>query len=232
MAVAGVSLTVPRGAVVGVIGPNGAGKSTLLNLVSGVEPLDGGQVVLGGQDIGDYAVARRAALGVARTFQTPRLVDGMTVLANLMVGIEALSGRTYLSASGEGEEARVLALAALERVGLEHLAGRKASSLGSGERKFVELLRSLACNPSLLLMDEPGVGLSNEELTTLRTWVRDLAAGGTGVMLVDHNMDFIGSLVDRVYVMEMGRVVSEGHPDEVEMVASRRTSVATAKGEA
>lgn len=228
MAVAGVSLSVPRGRVVGLIGANGAGKSTLLNLVSGVEPLDGGRVVLDGADIGGHAPARRAAMGVARTFQTPRLVDEMTVVENIMVGIEALTGRTYRAATGEDERARAMAVAALERVGLQHMGGRRAASLGSGERKFVELLRSLASGPSLLLMDEPGVGLSSDELMTLRSWVRDLAAAGTAVMLVDHNMDFIGSLVDYVYVMEMGRVVTEGRPDEVEMVASRRAPVATA----
>ncbi len=233
MAVAGVSLSVPRGGVVGLIGANGAGKSTLLNLVSGVEPLDGGRVVLDGADIGGYSPARRAALGVARTFQTPRLVDEMTVVENIMVGIEALSGRTYRAAAGEDERARAMALAALERVGLQHMSGRKVASLGSGERKFVELLRSLASRPSLLLMDEPGVGLSSDELMTLRTWVRDLAGAGTAVMLVDHNMDFIGSLVDHVYVMELGQVVTEGHPDEVDMVSSRRAPATTAaEGEA
>lgn len=228
MAVSGASMSVPRGAVVGLIGANGAGKSTLLNLVSGVEPLDGGRVVLDGVDIGEQAPARRAALGVARTFQTPRLVDEMTVVENIMVGIEALTGRTYRAAAGEDDRARVMALAALERVGLERMAERRAASLGSGERKFVELVRSLASGPSVLLMDEPGVGLSSDELMTLRGWVRDLATAGTAVMLVDHNMDFIGSLVDHVYVMEMGRMVTDGHPDEVEMVASRRAPAAAA----
>lgn len=231
-AVSGVSLSVPRGAVVGLIGANGAGKSTLLNLVSGVEPLDGGRVLLDGVDISEEQPARRADLGVARTFQTPRLVEDMAVVENIMVGIEALSGHTYRAAENDGELARAIAFAALKRVGLEHLATRKAASLGSGERKFVELLRSLASGPSVLLMDEPGVGLSSDELLTLKSWVRELAAERTAVMLVDHNMDFIGSLVDQVYVMEMGEVVTEGHPDEVQMVASRRSqAVATMEGE-
>lgn len=224
IAVESVSMTIPAGSIVGVIGANGAGKSTLLNLISGVELLDSGTLMLNGSDISNDTAAQRAAKGLARTFQTPRLVEQMSVLENVMLGIEALEGGALRCSSDREERARSIALEVLDRAGLNSLASRDVRSLGSGERKFIELLRAFACNPSVLLMDEPGTGLSRAELQSLTSQVRALASLGTGILLVDHNMDFVGDLVSWVYVMEMGSVAMQGSPHELEMVRAGKPS--------
>lgn len=219
-AVNGVSIGAPRGVATGLIGANGAGKSTLLNLISGIEQLDDGSVSIDGDVLGRLGPAERARRGIARTFQSPRLVDELPVIDNILLGPEAAHGGTFLSSRRSERETRRAARQALEDADLLHLAGRRAGTLGSGERKFIELLRALASAPTVLLMDEPGVGLSAAELERLQVWLGELTARGTALLVVDHNMDFIGRLVDHVYVMVNGEVTEQGRPDEVEMVAA------------
>lgn len=206
-----VSVVVPAGAVTGLIGTNGAGKSTFLNVVSGVEPADRGSIVLNGCDLTRSTPAERASAGIARTFQTPRLVDHCTVLENVMIGRDATHGTVFRRQSRQQETVtRNEAMFALERVGLAGIASRPAGSLGGGERRFVELLRALILQPQVLLMDEPAVGLSIEEIDSVASWIREIAVGGTAVLLIDHNMDFIADLTDYVYSMESGRIVAQG----------------------
>jgi branched-chain amino acid transport system ATP-binding protein len=203
-AVCGVSLAVPAGTIVGLVGANGAGKTTLLNLVSGVEPLQSGAVLLDGEDVGRLSPAERTRRGLARTFQVPRLVDELSVVENVALGREASAP----AGRGRAREAsaRAAAWRALADLALVDLAGRPAGGLGTGERKAVELARALASDASVLLLDEPAVGLSLEEVELVRRRLDELRRQGMAILVVDHNVDFIESLADRVHVMANGRL--------------------------
>lgn len=209
-----VSLTVPYGRVSALIGSNGAGKSTLLNIISGVEPQTGGRIYIDGYDVDRLSPADRARTGLARTFQVPRLVAGLSALDNVALGNDALSSSVYRRSRSEELSTRSQALKALERDGLGHFADRPAGELGSGERKALELTRSLAWGGNILMMDEPGVGLESDELDALLLRIQAIAAAGAAVLIIDHNMDFIGAIADRVYVLDRGEIVYEGDPEE------------------
>jgi ABC-type branched-subunit amino acid transport system ATPase component/ABC-type branched-subunit amino acid transport system permease subunit len=206
VAVGDASLTVPAGAIVALVGPNGAGKTTLLNLVSGVERLQAGAVLLEEEDVGRLSAAERTRQGIVRTFQVPRLVDELSVVQNVALGPEA--AQPGLLRRRRSLEAAALARArtALADLALPDLAGRPAGSLGTGERKSVELARALCTDASVLLLDEPAVGLSLAEVEGLRRRLVELRRQGMAILVVDHNVDFIESLADEVYVMAGGRV--------------------------
>jgi ABC-type branched-subunit amino acid transport system ATPase component/ABC-type branched-subunit amino acid transport system permease subunit len=206
VAVRDASLTVPAGAIVALVGPNGAGKTTLLNLVSGVERLQAGAVLLDDEDVGRLSAAERTRRGIVRTFQVPRLVDELSVVENVALGPEAAQpGLLRRRRSLEGA-ALARAHAALADLALSDLAGRPAGGLGTGERKSVELARALCTDASVLLLDEPAVGLSLAEVDGLRGRLGELRRLGLAILVVDHNADFIESLADEVYVMADGRV--------------------------
>ncbi|HLH68063.1 MAG TPA: ATP-binding cassette domain-containing protein [Candidatus Dormibacteraeota bacterium] len=215
VAVDGVDLSVPPGTVVGLIGANGAGKSTLLNLVSGVERLQAGMVGLNGEDVSRLSPAWRARRGIARTFQVPRLVEGLTVVENVALGLEAVEPSVFRRSSSTEALAFARARRALAGLALDDLADRPVQALGGGERKSVELARAIVRDAPLLLLDEPAVGLTLEEVEALRAHLDRLRRQGASVLVVDHNLDFIRALADRVYVMDGGRVVREGRPDEL-----------------
>jgi branched-chain amino acid transport system ATP-binding protein len=227
VAVDGVDLSVPRGTVVGLIGANGAGKSTLLNLVSGVERLQAGTIGLDGEDVSQLPPAQRARRGIARTFQVPRLVEGLTVVENVMLGLEAVEPSVFRRSPSAEFLAFTQARRTLEALALGDLADRPVQALGGGERKSVELARAIVRNASLLLLDEPAVGLTLEEVEALRARLDRLRQQGASVLVVDHNLDFIRALADRVYVMNEGRVVQEGRPDELGPEAALPTQLAS-----
>jgi branched-chain amino acid transport system permease protein len=214
-AVIDVSLELAPGRITALIGSNGAGKSTLVNLISGVEGLDSGSVSLGGQDISALGAPERTRLGIARTFQVPRLVEELTVLDNVMLGREAGEASLWRRSAKREREHRALAQRRLAEAGLGHLAGRRVASLGTGERKFVELVRALDEEPAVCLLDEPAVGLSLEEIDHLQGWFARLREAGTAVLVIDHNLDFVQRLADVVYVMDVGRIVRIGAPDDL-----------------
>lgn len=216
VAVDGVSLSAPSGRVTALIGSNGAGKSTLLNLISGVERLDGGEVLLGGVDVSRASPAERTRHGVVRTFQVPRLVEELTVVENMVLGREAADPSLLRRHPGAERSALRTARATLARLGLEELADRPASSLGTGERKYVEVARAVFTGAVVLLLDEPAVGLSLEEVDQLRQWLAAMRDAGSAVVVIDHNLDFIKELADHVYVMDSGRVVWEGEPTDLD----------------
>lgn len=215
VAVDSVSLTLEAGRVTALIGSNGAGKSTLVNMISGVERLDGGRVSLGTQDITALGAAQRTRLGVARTFQVPRLVEDLSVLDNVMLGREAGEGTVWWRSAAREREHRETALERLAKAGLDELAQRRVSTLGTGERKFVELVRALDEEPSVCLLDEPAVGLSLGEIEQLQEWIVRLRDAGAAVLVIDHNLDFVQRLADFVYVMDVGRIVRSGPPQEL-----------------
>ncbi|MEY4560792.1 MAG: hypothetical protein RLZZ618_69, partial [Pseudomonadota bacterium] len=225
VAVDDISLSVGRGEVVGLIGPNGAGKSTTFNLITGVLALTSGEVFLRGQRIHGLPPRRIVARGVARTFQHVHLVSGMSVLENVAIGAH-LHGddrpnggflRSLLRLNRR-EEARLRAQAAaqLQRVGLGDELHREAGTLSLGQQRLVEIARALCCRPELLLLDEPAAGLRLQEKNRLAELLRELRAGGMGVLLVEHDMEFVMNLADRLVVMDFGTRIAEGVPADIQ----------------
>ncbi|THF65138.1 branched-chain amino acid ABC transporter ATP-binding protein/permease [Pseudothauera rhizosphaerae] len=216
-----MSLTVRAGEILALIGPNGAGKSTMFNQVSGVDTPTSGEVLFRGQSVvglGSRAIAR---MGMSRTFQHVKLLPAMSVLENVAIGAHLRGGKGVLSAAwrfDRGEEARLLAEAArqIERVGLAEHMFDEAGALALGQQRILEIARALCSDPCLLLLDEPAAGLRLKEKEALASLLKKLRAEGMGILLVEHDMDFVMGLVDRVVVMEFGEKIAEGLPEEVQ----------------
>ena len=209
VAVNAIDLTVQPGEIVGLLGPNGSGKTTALNLISGVLRPDSGIIGFAGQDIAGMPTYRIARLGLARTFQLVRVLDGMTCADNVKAG---LAFHRMPLARGEMEAA---AQRLLDRVGLGGQAQRSAAELTYIDRKRLELARALALMPRLLLLDEWLAGLNPSELLVGITLIRSLKDQGISVLMVEHVMNAIRSLCDRCVVMNGGRKIAEGTPDVV-----------------
>lgn len=224
-AVRDVSLAVPPGTIVALIGSNGAGKSTLVNLISGIDRPDTGAVLLNGRDLTGLRAPERTRMGIARTFQVPRLVDELTIIDNLVLGEEAAEGSFLRRSRAREARHRQRAQARLAEGALSELAGRRAGSLGTGERKFVELVRALTANPVVCLLDEPAVGLSLDEIAHLSDWLLALRDSGAAVLVIDHNLDFIHRLADMVYVMDLGQIIRQGPADELVGTRDARASL-------
>jgi ABC-type branched-subunit amino acid transport system ATPase component/ABC-type branched-subunit amino acid transport system permease subunit len=203
-----VSFEVNFGQIVALIGPNGAGKSTLFNLVSGIEPLAQGRVLLEGRDLQGVPIYRRA-MEVGRSFQVPRLVPDMTALENVAARLDHVSG------SGDEALLRRRAGEQLAAFGLEAFADRPVHGIALGYHKLIELARASAGAPPLLLLDEPAVGLTAEEVARLAEALRRLKAEGAAILVVEHNIDFVATVADEVVVMESGRVIARGAPQAV-----------------
>ncbi len=216
-----MSLTVKAGEIMALIGPNGAGKSTMFNLISGVSPPTSGDVLFLGERIDGLASREIARRGMSRTFQHVRLLPTMSVLENVAIGAH-VRGRRGVAAAAlhleRDEEARLLAEAArqIERVSLAEHMFDQAGSLALGKQRIVEIARALASDPCLLLLDEPAAGLRYLEKQALAEMLRKLRAEGMGILLVEHDMDFVMGLADRVVVMEFGKKIAAGLPEEVQ----------------
>jgi branched-chain amino acid transport system permease protein len=216
-----VSFAVHASEIVALIGPNGAGKTTLFNLISGVLPPSSGVIRLFGGPAGNLPPRRVAALGVARTFQHVKLLPERPVLENIALGTH-LSGRAGLGRAmlrlDRAEEAQLLAEARVQalRLGLGRVLDLPAGDLPLGQQRVVEIARALCLRPRLLLLDEPAAGLRSAEKQLLAALLRWLRAEGMGVLLVEHDMDFIMQLADRVVVMDFGQKIAEGRPDQVQ----------------
>lgn len=216
-----MSLSVRAGEILALIGPNGAGKSTLFNLITGVDPPTSGEVHFLGGRVDGLASRQIARLGMSRTFQHVRLLPTMSVLENVAIGAHLRGGRGVVAAAlrlEREEESRLLAEAArqIERVGLAEHTFDQAGSLALGQQRTVEIARALAADPSLLLLDEPAAGLRYLEKQALAELLRRLRDEGMGILLVEHDMDFVMGLADRVVVMEFGEKIAEGLPEEVQ----------------
>jgi branched-chain amino acid transport system ATP-binding protein len=222
VAVHEVSTTVERGTIHAIIGPNGAGKTTFFNLIGGVFPPCAGTITFEGRDITTLRTDQVARLGIARTFQSTALFDLATVLDNLIVG-HHLRTRSHLGDVVLGtrrlrEEERVCrakAREALDFVGLAHCAQRLAGDLSQEERKRVAIALALATEPRLVLLDEPAGGINPEETAGLAALIRKMAASGLTVCLIEHKMDMIMSLADRILVLSYGERIAEGTPAQV-----------------
>jgi branched-chain amino acid transport system permease protein len=209
--------------ILAVIGPNGAGKSTLLNVLSGNLSPTSGTVRLRGKDVTGARADAVAARGLARTFQTPSLFAGMNTRDNVLVGAY-LSGKVGLIRSAVPtvgamrEEHRMGARVdgILADLGLSHLARIEATHLSLGQQKMVEVARALAQDPSVLLLDEPGGGLNRVEKLALAETLRMLRLRGVSLVLIEHDMEFVMRLADRIHVLDFGRTLRVGTPAEVQ----------------
>jgi branched-chain amino acid transport system ATP-binding protein len=205
-AVRGVDIEVSPGEIVGLFGPNGAGKTTLFNLIAGSFRPDSGQVMLHGKDITGLPAWRRARLGIGRTFQVTRPFRDLTAIENLLAGVPRQSS----SRSHDAEMARAL----LAKVGLVERADELAGRLTLGMLKRLEVARVLALDPTLLLLDEPLAGLTGREASDILDLIVSLKAG-IGIVMVEHNVRQSLPVCDRAVVMDAGKIISAGTPDEI-----------------
>jgi ABC-type branched-subunit amino acid transport system ATPase component len=221
-ALSGVDISVPAGAIIGLIGRNGSGKSTLFNCISGFVRPNTGQAFIDGVEITGLSPHRIVANGLARTFQTPRVDAHATVLAAVLCGLYSTVRTSLLGAlfgtPGAAREERALrrrAEAELKRLGLSHLANVEIGKLSLGLVRLVDVARCLASGARFILLDEPAAGLTQAEKDRLAQEIRSLASGGVGVLIVEHNIELVRALCQSVCVLETGRVLCSGPPDEV-----------------
>jgi branched-chain amino acid transport system permease protein len=220
VAVKDVSLQVKAGEILALLGPNGAGKTTMFNLISGVLKVSAGDVSFQGRRIDHLGPHDIAQLGMSRTFQHVRLLPHLSALENVAIGahLRGSSGILCAALRLEREEESSLMLEAsrqLDRVGLGAFRHTPAGSLSLGDQRILEIARALAADPYLLLLDEPAAGLRLKEKESLADLLRRLRAEGMGILLVEHDMDFVMGLVDRIVVMDFGQKIAEGLPQEV-----------------
>ncbi|MBE0623587.1 MAG: branched-chain amino acid ABC transporter ATP-binding protein/permease [Burkholderiales bacterium] len=221
VAVNDLSFTMNSGEILGLIGPNGAGKSTVFNLVTGVLPRTGGEVHFRGERIDTLSARAIIPRGLARTFQQVHLLPTMSVLENVAIGAHLRGSKGAISAAlrlERAEEAMLLAEAArqLERVGLGASMHEQAGNLALGQQRILEIARALSADPVLLLLDEPAAGLRYQEKRALAELLRKLKSEGMSILLVEHDMDFVMRLVDRLVVMDFGEKLAEGLPQEIQ----------------
>ncbi|HSO95580.1 MAG TPA: ATP-binding cassette domain-containing protein [Acidimicrobiia bacterium] len=206
-----VSLGVDAGRVTGLIGPNGAGKTTLFNVITGLQAPDGGHVRLAGDDITNARPHRRARAGIGRSFQRLETFGTLTVRENVLVAAEMR--RQW---SKERFKPGPVVTELIERVGLEPVADELVDTLPTGTQRLVEVARALAAKPRVLLLDEPSAGLNEHETESLAALLRDLAATGLGVLLVEHDMGLVMNASDRIYVLDFGHIIASGDPAQVQ----------------
>jgi ABC-type branched-subunit amino acid transport system ATPase component/ABC-type branched-subunit amino acid transport system permease subunit len=218
IAVNDVSITVRPGEVHGLIGPNGAGKTTFIDAVTGFVPLAGGRILVDDTDVSHWGARKRARFGVARTFQSLELFDDLTVRENLAVGSDDGGALRYLSDIVRPARPRLrpIVLSALRESHMEDTLDVLPSSLPFGRRRMIAIMRALAAEPSVLLLDEPAAGLSDSETEALGTLIRELATTRQiAVLLIEHNLDMVRTISDRMTVLASGSILAEGSPEDV-----------------
>jgi len=221
-AIDNLDLDVKPGEIHGLIGPNGSGKTTTLNVISGYYVAKAGTIGLGERVLDPGEPTLRARIGIARTFQTPRIIGEASVLQNVMIGgtIDGQSSfvEAMLSLPRNRRDERMLTAKArslLNVVGLEALADVRADRLQHSELRFIEIARALMLEPDFLLLDEPAAGLSGDEIKRLAALVSAIRQRGTGLLLVEHHADLIFDICDRVTVLNLGRILAAGTPAEI-----------------
>ena len=221
-AVRDMSLTVAAGEVLGLIGPNGAGKTTMFDLLAGSVPPTWGSIHLMGQDITHQPAHRRLAGGMGRTFQIPRPFPALTLLENMLIARQGQTGERFWAnftaptrVAAEEAAARDKALALLDLVDLRRLAQNPARILSGGQRKLLELARVMMADPRVILLDEPAAGVNPALLEVLMDRIRDINAAGVTFVLIEHNIDMVSRLCNRIVVMAQGAMLFEGRPDDV-----------------
>ena len=223
VAVKGMTFDVAAGEIVGLIGPNGSGKSTMMNVLTGIYKPTDGAVAIAGRRIEGRTPSEIAIGGIARTFQNVQLFHEMTALENVLVGLHhVFKGNivdTILSTPRRRREeraARARATALLQFVGLGAFVQEEARNLPYGKQRLLEIARALALDPTLLLLDEPAAGLTAPDIAELTTIIRRIRDAGITVILIEHHMDVVMQLCDRVSVLDFGHKIAEGVPAEVQ----------------
>jgi branched-chain amino acid transport system ATP-binding protein len=206
-----VRLSAREGQITGLIGPNGAGKTTLFNVITGLQEPTHGRVWFGDRDVSGLPPYKRARRGVARTFQRLEVFGSLTVFENVLAAAEFRR-----SWSNDDTPARTVAAEIIRRVGLSVVADARVDSLPTGLARLVELGRALATRPRLLLLDEVGSGLSHEETEALGDLMVDLTRDGTAILLVEHDVELVMRVCDRIFVLDFGRIIATGTPAQVQ----------------
>ncbi|WP_108659129.1 ABC transporter ATP-binding protein [Acuticoccus kandeliae] len=218
----GVSFEAPSGRILGLIGPNGSGKSTLLNVVAGVIAPNRGRVLLDGAALPAGKPDAVAAMGVARTFQVPRLARRLTVIQNVITGVRSQPGEnlaTLLFAPAKARAAEreitARAFAMLDRLGLTHLANHAAGGLSGGQQKLLSIAMAIMADARTILLDEPAAGVNPVLIEQQVGLLKSLAAEGRTLILIEHNMEMVADLCDQVVVLDSGQIIAEGTPAEI-----------------
>ncbi len=205
-----VSLDAEAGSVTGLIGPNGAGKTTLFNVITGLQEAARGRVLLEGRDVTTWPVHRRARVGLARTFQRLEVFGSLTARENVLVAAEVRRGWAR-----DDSDPQAVADEVLDRLGLRGAAGEPVDKMPTGTARLVELARALATRPKVLLLDEVGSGLDETETASLGDLLVELALDGIAVVLVEHDVDLVMRTCSRIFVLDSGRVIASGPPEQV-----------------
>jgi branched-chain amino acid transport system ATP-binding protein len=210
-AVSHATITALKGQVTGLIGPNGAGKTTTFNVITGLEQPTDGRVFIGGRDVSALSPYKRARLGMARTFQRLEVFGTLSARDNVLAAAEF---RRSWSKDGSDPQARTEAI--LDRVGLQHVQHERVDALPTGLPRLVELGRGLATQPRVLLLDEPGSGLDIAESEALGDLLIELAREGMAVLVVEHDVDLVMRVCNRIHVLDFGRIICVGEPRDVQ----------------
>lgn len=221
-AVSDVSFEVPEGSIVSIIGPNGAGKTTVFNLLTGFYSCDGGSIRFCGEEISNLPPAEYVHKKLARTFQNLRIFPSMTVMENILIGYQSCITYSGLDAVFHTKRMKVQETDAKERVytllremDMEQYAQVTCRNLPYGIQKKLEILRAMISSPKLLLLDEPAAGLNPQETEELAAFIKTLPERGHSVLLIEHDMSLVMSISDYIYVMDYGKLISEGKPEKV-----------------
>jgi branched-chain amino acid transport system ATP-binding protein len=218
-----VSLQIQKGQIYGLIGPNGAGKTTFFNVITGLYTPDSGEFALNGQPYRPTAVHEVAKAGIARTFQNIRLFPDMTAVENVMVGRHVRTksgvlGAVFKTPAFKREEKEITqrAMELLEYVGIAKYADFQARTLSYGDQRRLEIARAMATDPQLLALDEPAAGMNATEKVTLRQLLEKISADGKTILLIEHDVKLVMGLCDRVSVLDYGKLICQGEPDQVQ----------------
>lgn len=207
-----VSLELRSGEVFGLIGPNGSGKTTLLNLITGIYKVDSGTIQLLDRNITRSQTYRRARLGIVRTFQHPRLLGRCDIRTNILLGVDLSVMRSSTDPDGSAYMTRLLAVAGLDSISLD----ASIEKLSYGQQKLLEIIRALLSGPSVLLLDEPAAGLNLKEMDYIRALIAVAIEKGVAVLLIEHAMDLVMDICDRITVLNFGRQIATGIPAEIQ----------------
>lgn len=220
-AVDGVTMTLDKGQVVGIVGPNGSGKTSFLNAICGIVPATGSLTLQGAKVPLGRPLKVRAA-GLSRTFQTPQVFEDLTCLENVMLSSERFRRTGFLGATlnrpamlRDERERTERALQALTKVGLDTLRDQPAEGLAYGQARYLEIARALAGRPAVIALDEPSAGLNAEETKRLAELLRSVSEQGTSLLIVDHKIEYLSQICDRIDVLELGRLIASGTPERV-----------------
>lgn len=218
-----VSFSIEEGQIVGLIGPNGAGKSTMFNMISAIFPPTTGTISFTGKSINELPTHQMTSLGISRTFQNLQVFKNMTVLENVMIGqhIRSKTGMieaAFLSPKGKKEEKQIYeaAMEQLRFVEMENFFDHQAGSLSLGKLRLLELARALATGPKLLLLDEIAAGLNHSETMEMSVLIEKIRDKGVTVFVVEHDMDLVMNICDKIIVLDQGEKIAEGTPKDIQ----------------